>query len=107
MPQRPAQVTRCGRANILAVPVLQGSVMSRVVKRAGLLEVRKRRDEFPFREVRRAHDAMRNTERSGVIVTLGLGKEFGGSAGLLSDLAPDIVARPYSVEDGQLLCGIG
>src|ERR1700676_1789661 len=103
MPQSPAQVAQCGCANILAVLVLQRGVMLRVVKRSGLLEMRQCGGEFPFCQIRGAHDAMRNTEGRAVIVVFGLFKEFAGCFSLLGDLTSDIMARPYSVEDGQLL----
>ena len=57
--------------------------------------------------MRGAHYAMRNTQGRGVIVALGLRKELRGYAGLLGDFTSDIMARPYPVEDSQLLRRIG
>src|SRR5262245_24095055 len=107
MPQCPAQVAKCGNANVLPILVPVASMTLRIIQCSCSLEVMQPGSEVPRRQTSGAKGAMGNAQRRSIFMSFRRSKEFRGCIPLLDDIAANIVGCPYSVEDGKFLRGIG
>src|SRR6266478_5428846 len=102
MPQCPAQVTQGSRADVLPVLISEGSVIDRIVERSCPLEVPSSAGKITRRYKGGAERAMRQAERSSVVMALCLREKLLGCHSN-RDFTADIVASPYPVQDGEFL----
>src|SRR6516165_7258132 len=103
VPQGPAQITRCGDANVLTVLVSVISMTLWIVQCSRLLEMMQAVGKLPHHHVGGAEYAMCDTSHCGVVTTFRLSEELQGDIALLGDIACDVVAAPYGEQDGKFL----
>src|SRR5262245_38484289 len=82
-------------------------MLFRIIQRSRSLEMMQCFSEFPSCQTRGSHGPMGNAQCCRVVMAFSLRKELCGRVFLLGDFASDVMACPYSVEDGKFLSEIG